>query len=184
VVQLGGAAPRHGYEAAIDAKEQRAMNPADRALIVVHRDWRVAAWYRCRVSIDGRPAEDVARGRSTEFPIDPGVHTVEAAIDWSHPPALRLEVAPGSRTDLRIAGRPWSSLKFGAPLPIILFIVLPLINRPLAGLVGLFSAWLISLGLVLAAILIPALLVKDFWVLWNLELVSEPVSESPSTAAV
>jgi hypothetical protein len=160
------------------------MNPADRALIVVHRNRWHQIWYRFRVSIDGRPAGHVARGGSTEFPVDPGVHTVEAAIDWSHSLPLRLEVAPGSRTDLRIAGRPWSSLKLGAPLPIFLFIVLPLIRRPLAGLVGQFSAWLISLGLMLAAILIPALLVKDFWVLWDLEPVSAPVSASPSTATV
>jgi hypothetical protein len=148
---------------------------------VAHRDRPVAVYYRCRVSIDGRPADDVAGGRSTEFPVDPGVHTVDAAIDWSHLRPLRLDVAPGSRTDLRIAERPWSRLKFRAPV-LLFFIVVSLITS-LPGHVGLSGALLIALGLVLAVILIPALLVKDFWALWNLEPTSAPVSRSPSSGA-
>jgi hypothetical protein len=157
------------------------MSPVDRALIVVHRDWRVAVYYRCRVSIDGRPAEYVARGRSIEFPVDPGVHTVEAGLDWSHLPPLRLDVAPGSRTDLRIAGRPWAYLRFNSPF--LLFFLVIYSIRPLKGHVGLPAPWLIALCVVLAAILIPKLLVKDFWVLWKLEPMSAAVSGSAPSGA-
>src|SRR5215813_9121188 len=121
-LRLHGSSPSHGYEVAINAKEQLTMKSRDRGLIVIHRGDR---WFgrmrRYRVSIDNRPSGYVARIGPTEFSVDPGVHTVEVAMDWGHSLPLRLEVAPGSRTDLRVARRPWSLLKASAPA--IIFII-------------------------------------------------------------
>jgi hypothetical protein len=168
-----------------------AMNPADRALIVIHRvDQLVRRRYR--VVIDGRRAGFVAPGGSTEFPVDPGVHTVEAAIDWVHSLPLRLEVAPASRTDLRIAQRrPGSLLKSLAPVLIALVVaslLTDLLSRvgflPTRGVSGLLSRLPIFLCLIYAAIRIPPLLIKDYWALWILEPIGGSVPESPSPAEV
>ncbi len=132
---------------------------------------------RYRVSIDGRLAGYVAPGRSTEFPVDPGVHMVEASIDWVHALPLRLEVATGSRTNLSIGARPKSLFKSVAPA-VIAVSVANLFQSLRGGWVGL----LIFLSLVVAAILIPPLLVKDYWALLTLEPMSGPVSGSPAPA--
>jgi hypothetical protein len=166
------------------------MKPRNRGLIVIHRGDR---WFgrmrRYRVSIDNRPSGSVARIGPTEFSVDPGVHTVEVAMDWGHSLPLRLEVAPGSRTDLRVARRPWSFLKASAPA-IIFIIVANLIasllrhtsNLSEMGLLGLFGVLLTSFCVTLVAILILRLLFKDFWVLFLLEPMIGSDSGSPSSA--
>lgn len=162
------------------------MSQTDRALIVVHR---VDQWVRrgYRVSIDGRRIGSVGPGRSAEFPVDPGAHTVEVGIDWVRSRPLSIEVAPGSRTDLRVEARPWTFLQSLAPVIIavtvanLLFDLIRQANSWAAlGLWGLLSRLLITLALIVAAILIPPLLIKDYWVRLDLEPTGGPVSESPA----
>jgi hypothetical protein len=167
------------------------MSQADRALIVVHRgDQWFGRLRRYRVSIDNRPAGYVSRRGPSEFPVEPGVHTVEVAMDWARSLPSRLEVAPGSRTDLRIARTPWWILKAGAPGAIFI-IVANLLGSLLRhggymsgmGLLGLLVALLTTLGLTVALVQIASLLVKDCWAVWRLEPMSAPVSGSPSPVA-
>ncbi len=88
--------------------EQLAMSEADRALIVIHRgDSGFARLRYHRVTIDGRLAGYTARvSPTTELSVEPGVHTLEVSMDWHHSQPLRLELAPGSKIDVRLAQRP------------------------------------------------------------------------------
>jgi hypothetical protein len=142
-----------------------------------------------RVTIDGQLAGYTARvSPTTELPVDPGVHTVEVAMDRVHSQPLRLELAPGSRTDVRIARRPGvrGRLRSGAPKLLALLTVLPLAllevfdvhrwwHTPLM-MVGFFCLWV-------AYNRIAPLLVKDYWSLWILEPMSGSVSGSRSPGA-
>ncbi len=175
--------------------EQLAMSEADRALIVIHGDnpWVRLVGYR--VSIDGWPAGYVARGGSTEYLVDPGTHTVQVAVDGYRSLPLRLEAAPGSKTDLRIA---WASSvdlevsrerghghhrRHRVQLP----------DPPAPSLPAGCRRWALwvrpgqhrhRLLLFVALILIPRLLVNDYWALWILEPMSGAVSESSSPVSV
>jgi hypothetical protein len=108
VLNSGGASPSHGCETANDAKEQLGMSQADQALIVIHRGDSWFGRLRChRVTIDGWLARYTARASpTTEFSVEARAHTLEVAIDWTHSQPSRLELSPGSRTDVRIAQRP------------------------------------------------------------------------------
>jgi hypothetical protein len=161
------------------------MNPADRALIVIHRGDRGIFWHNYRVVIDGGRAGFVAPSSATEWPVDPGVHSVEVTIDLFRSPPLQLEVAPESRTDLRIAERPGLFWKCNAPTFLALGILglsFNLLRQ--AGITGpwtVLGLYLIVLStLLVAEVLIGPLLVKDYWAAGILEPMSGSVSKSPS----
>jgi hypothetical protein len=186
---LGGASPCDRCEAAIEATEQLSMSRADRGLIVVHR---VDKWStrRFRVSIDGRQAGYVKPRSSTEFPVEPGTHVVDLAIDWSHSVPLHLEAAPGSRTDLNIAWRHWWFLRSAAPGAIFIILanlLASLLSRAnlwsALGLLGVFGVILLSSCLTFALIRIASLLIKDCFAVWILEPMSGSVSGRPSPVA-
>jgi hypothetical protein len=167
------------------------MSQADEALVVIHQgDSGFARLRYHRVTIDGRLAGYTARLRpTTELSVDPGVHTVKVSMDWVHSQPLRLELAPGSRTDVRITDRPGvrGRLRSGAPKVLAFLTVSPLVLLDVFGvhrwwlqgpflLVGTFCLW----G---AYNWIASLLVKDYWALRILEPMSGAVAKSPSPAA-
>lgn len=158
------------------------MSRSNEAFIVIHRSDSGFARLGChRVTIDGRLAGYTNRiSPTTEFSVEPGAHTVEVAVHWEPSPRsqpLRLELAPGSRTDVRIAPRPGVRRRFrsGAPKLLALVTVLPLLLLEIFGhhrwwhtplmMVGLFCFWAVYNRLA-------SLLVKDYWTL----LILEPMS--------
>jgi hypothetical protein len=167
------------------------MSQADQALIVIHRGepWFGRVHYH-RVRIDGRLAGYTERvSPTTEFSVDPGVHTVEVSMGFAHSHPLHLELAPGSKTDVRIAPWPGASWfrRSRGPAFFAMVTVSPLAlleefgvhrwwHTPLM-MVGFFCLWI-------AYSWIAPLIVKDYWILWILEPMSESVAESGSPAAV
>jgi hypothetical protein len=167
------------------------MSHADQALIVIHRGepWFARLRYH-RVTIDGRLAGYTARvSPTTEFSVEPGAHTVQVAMDWAHSQPLRLELAPGSSTSVRIAQRPGVSWwrRTRAPACLAMVTVLPL---ALLDTFHIHRRWYtpVMMGgflcLWIAYSWIAPLLVKDYWTIWILEPTSGSVSEPPSPAAV
>jgi hypothetical protein len=81
--------------------------------IVIHR--HLAAWQDTlrsyRILVDGHPVARVTNGQTVAVDVVPGVHHVQARINWSGSPIIRVEAPTGSEIhlDLRPAGTPLDS---------------------------------------------------------------------------
>jgi hypothetical protein len=157
---------------------------AGQAFIVVHQANRSPVLVRRRypVLIDGRRAGCVRSGEQTEFLVDPGPHTVQVSGLWENSQLVCLEAAPGSTTHLKLADRPSFVLKVSV-------LGLMLLSVPNCIAMGHSDparlAWfLIATSLIVASVVVPPLLVRDYWRALILKPMSRPGSEPRSLATV
>jgi hypothetical protein len=76
---------------------------SDDALLIVHRDggWNdVLRAYR--IVVDGREVGGVRRKGEIRVPLEPGVHTVEAKVDWCGSPPVTVAAGPGEQVELLV----------------------------------------------------------------------------------
>ncbi|MFS8100457.1 hypothetical protein LFM09_25340 [Lentzea alba] len=73
-------------------------------LISVYRPaavWRDRA-RRYWIEINGVRSGQIGHDEHLEFPVQPGVYDLRAAIDWTGSPVVRLSVAPGQTVRLTV----------------------------------------------------------------------------------
>ena len=82
------------------------MVSSSRIVIHRHRTWwrHIARSYR--ILLNDRLVARVRNGRAVETDVTPGLHRVQARIDWSGSPVVQVEAKPGAEVhlDLRPAG--------------------------------------------------------------------------------
>ena len=55
-----------------------------------------------RITVDGAEIGRLERGHDLRSPVEPGVHEIRAAIDWSGSPAVRVDLAAGETVGLTV----------------------------------------------------------------------------------
>jgi len=55
------------------------------------------------IEVDGRPALRVGHGKTGELEVEPGLHSVQARMDWHSSPVLNVTVAAGESTNVQVS---------------------------------------------------------------------------------
>jgi hypothetical protein len=82
------------------------MVSSSRIVILRHRAWWRDLARSCRIQVNDQLVARVRNGRTVELDVTPGLHQVQARIDWSGSPVVQVEAKSGAEVhlDLRPAG--------------------------------------------------------------------------------
>lgn len=75
--------------------------------LVIHRAERFTKQDNFRaytIEVDGAAVGKIKRGETTTIPLEPGSHTVRAAVKWCGSPMVTVEVTPGQNAEFEVAG--------------------------------------------------------------------------------
>lgn len=92
---------------------------ANKIIISRKSEWRNRA-RNFHVWIDGREVGTIANGSSEEYPIEPGIHTLQCKIDWCSSPELELTLKAGETRFVQVG----SGMKYYSMFTVLMILVL------------------------------------------------------------
>ena len=92
------------------------------------------------IIIDGSKAGTIAPGKTVDFPVEAGNHTISVKIDWYSSPNMSINIEANETKDLAV-----SSVKYGWVLLLLgIFMVYLLVNKFIYGII-LFGIVILTL---------------------------------------
>jgi hypothetical protein len=64
---------------------------------------------RLKVRLDDIVVARLFRGRKTRVEVEPGIHTIQARVDWTKSPPIEVDLAAGDEISIEVSA-PWSAL--------------------------------------------------------------------------